>query len=262
MNGQRFAVVVVFGVALLAAGCAAQPPAQPAAGASPAAAAPETVDKIQVREFILGNGDTVEISVFRQDELNRTVRLDATGTIMFPLVGDVRVSGKSVHAVRDELQRRLAPFVVNPQVMVNVTGVQSQKVLLLGEVRNPGVYSLDSDLTISEAVGRSGGLTDDAKDGAVLLVRRSSGKQEVTAVDVGKILKRGAVDGDVALGNGDIVYVPKKTIANVSWLMSHITTILSPIVMAETGIVLWPQMIDALEGGSAEDSPQISIPTR
>jgi polysaccharide export outer membrane protein len=188
------------------------------------------------------------------------VRLDATGTIMFPLIGDVRVSGKSVHAVRDEIQRRLAPFVVNPQVLVNVTGVQSQKVLLLGEVKNPGVYALDNDLTISEAVGRSGGLTDDAKDGAVILVRRSSGRQVVTAVDVGKILKRGAVADDVALGNGDIVYVPKKAIASVSWLMSHITNILSPIVMAETGIVLWPQMIDALEGTSSETP--ISIPTR
>ncbi|MFO0752356.1 MAG: polysaccharide biosynthesis/export family protein [Thermodesulfovibrionales bacterium] len=220
----------------------------------------ENIDNLKITEFILGNGDSIDVSVYRQDDLKRTVKIDLSGRIMFPLIGDVQVSGKSIYKIREEMQERLSQYVVNPQVMISITSVQSQKVVLLGEVKTPGVYTLDYDLNISEAVARAGGLNDDAKGSAVILLRREGSKQVVSTVDVNSIMKAGNLSADILLRNGDIVYVPKKTIANISWLMSHIAQIISPLVSTETGIVLWPQVKDVLQGKSP--ATFFSVPTQ
>ncbi|MCC6345712.1 MAG: polysaccharide export protein [Nitrospirales bacterium] len=220
----------------------------------------ETIDNLKISEFILGNGDSIDISVYRQDDLKRTAKIDLSGRIMFPLIGDVQVSGKSIYTIREEMQERLAKYVVNPQVIISITAVQSQKVVLLGEVQTPGVYTLDYDLNISEAIARAGGLSDSAKSSSVLLLRRDGKKQATTAVDIKHILDSGDFSRDILLRNGDIVYVPKKTIANISWLMSNISQILSPLISTETGIVLWPQVKDVLQGKSP--STVFSVPTQ
>ena len=251
---------LLLGAALLVSGCAAQQPASTSNAAPPAPAEAKGVDELKVSEFILGAGDSIEISVYRQDDLKRSVKIESSGRFMFPLIGEVKASGKSVFALRDEIQERLAPYVVKPQVVVSITQVQSQKVLVLGEVEKPGVYVLDLQQTISEAVAMSGGLTDDAKDSAVIHIHRVSGKQVMTPVDIGKITRQGDLPSDVVLAPGDIVYVPKKTIASISTFMAHISKILSPIVMAETAFVLWPQLVDALEGNATTSTTPVVLP--
>ncbi|MBZ0157689.1 MAG: polysaccharide export protein [Alphaproteobacteria bacterium] len=264
---KRSVVIILAGLcisALLGAGCASTG-AQGKGGEQEKALSAsdekgEKIDNLKISEFILGNGDSVDISVYRQDDLKRTAKIDLSGRIMFPLIGDVQVSGKSIYKIRDEMQERLSKYVVNPQVIISITAVQSQKVVLLGEVKTPGVYTLDYDLNISEAIARAGGLSDNAKSSAVVLLRREGSKQTTTAVDVKRILDSGDLSGDILLRNGDIVYVPKRTLANVSWLMSHISQILSPFISTETGIVLWPQVKDVLQGKSP--TTVFTVPTQ
>jgi polysaccharide export outer membrane protein len=257
------AAVLLLGAALLLGGCAT--PGTPSAGGQAAAAqpaAPEKVDNLKLSEFILGTGDKFEISVYRQADLTQSVKVDPSGRMMFPLIGDVQLSGKSVFALRDELRERLSLYVVNPQVVIRIVDLQSQKVLLLGEVEKPGIYLLTDASTISEAVALSGGLTDNANESAVILIHRVAGKQETVAVDVGKITEQEDQQADVRLAPGDIVYVPKRTIVSISTFMSHIAKILSPVVLLETGIVLWPALVNAISGNSstAATYPPVVLP--
>jgi len=221
----------------------------------------EKISNVKISEFILGVGDTVEISVYRQDDLNRTAKIDNSGRIMFPLIGDVQAAGVGVSQLRDELRQRLSKYLIDPQVVVNISSVQSQKIMVLGEVNNPGVFTLDTDMGVLESISKAGGTTRDAKIGNVLLIRKGQGKPVVTSLNLKKVLKEGDVSQNTNLQNGDIVYLPRVAIANVSRFFSHLSEILSPFVMFETGAVLWPAVKDVMQGKDLTSSP-VSIPTR
>ena len=208
----------------------------------------EKIDNIKISEFILGIGDTIEISVYRQDDLRRIIKIDHSGRIMFPLIGDIQAAGIGIFKLRDEIKERLSKYLVDPQVVVDVSTVQSQKIMVLGEVNNPGVFTLDTDIGILESISKAGGMTRDAKIGNVLLIRKGQGKPVVMSLNLKKVLKEGDVSQNRMLQNGDIIYLPAVTIANVSRYFSHISQILSPFVNLESGIVLWPSVKDVLQG--------------
>src|SRR3990172_1539995 len=112
----------------------------------------EKIDNIKISEFILGIGDTVEISVYRQDDLQRTVRIGHSGIITLPLIGDVQAAGKDIFKLREEIKERLSKYLTDPQVIVNVTTVQSQKIIVLGEINSPGIFTLEYDINVVEAI--------------------------------------------------------------------------------------------------------------
>ncbi len=220
----------------------------------------EKVNNVKISEFILGVGDTIEISVYRQDDLQRTVKIDLSGRIMFPLIGDIEAADKSIFKLRDEIKERLSKYIIDPQVFVNVTTVQSQKIMVLGEVNNPGIFTLDSDVSVIEAIARAGGTTNDAKLKNVLLIRKEQEKLAMTSLNLKKAFKEGDISQNVSLINGDVIYLPAITIANISRYFSHIAQILGPIVNLETGMVLWPQVKKVLQGEDIDDVP-LTIPT-
>ena len=213
---------------------------------------------LRISEFVVGAGDTVEFAVFRQDDLKRSVKIDTSGKVMFPLIGDIQVAGKSIFTLRDELKERYSVYLVNPQITVTVTAISSKKFLVLGEVTNPGVFTIDTDLTIIEAIAKAGGMTHDAKENKVIVIRRGKEKPELLSFSFKDVWGKGDVTRDVTLRPGDIVYVSTKTIADVGRFMQYIAQIISPIVSLESGIVLWPQVMDAVQG--KKPSTSFSVP--
>src|SRR3989337_4229325 len=208
----------------------------------------EKIDNIKISEFILGVGDSINITVYRHDDLQRSVRIDNSGRIMLPLIGDVQAAGVGIFKIRDEIKERLSKYLIDPQVLVAISTVQSQKIMVLGEVNNPGVFALDTDMDILEAISKAGGMTKDAKMANVLLIRRGQGRPEVTSLNLKKVFKGGDVSQNLLLQNGDIAYLPAVTIANISRYFSHISQILAPFVSFESGVVLWPMVKDVLQG--------------
>lgn len=215
---------------------------------------------LKVSEFILGVGDTIDIYVYRNDDLKRTVKIDTSGKIMFPLIGDVQAAGKDIFILRNDMQKSLAKYLFDPQVTVSVTSVQSQKIMVLGEVSKPGIFTLDRQINVMEAISTAGGMTNDAKLNNVLLIRRKQDKPNIVSLDLKKAFKEGDLSQNMVLQSGDIVYLPAVTIANVSWYFNHLSKILSPIVNLESGIVLWPQAESVLQGKGS--TTQLSIPAR
>lgn len=218
----------------------------------------EQISNVKLSEFIIGVGDTIEITVYRHDDLRRTAKIDSSGKIMFPLIGDVVVAGKGIFELRDDLQLRLSKYLIDPQVIINVTSVQSQKIIVIGEVNQPGIFNLDSAFSVSEAISKAGGVTKDAKISNIVLISRGREKVNVSLFDLEKLLKEGDFSQDRKMQNGDIVYVPATTIANVSKFFSYLSQVISPVVNLESGIVLWPQVKDVLQG--KKTSTPLTIP--
>lgn len=251
MKNASFSVICMLLLVVFVSGCASTPPPGTKTYAAPELAA---LEPERASDVVLGAGDTIDITVYRHDELKMSVKIDSSGKFMYPLIGDIDAAGKSIFVLRDEMRKRLSEYVVDPQVIITVSSPVSRKVIVLGEVYSPGVFVLDTDTSFVEAVSKAGGPNHDANLDEVLLLRKNPKEPAnplVAVVPLKKVLGEGDLSQNISLRNGDIVYVPPKKIANVSRFFSHLGQILAPIVNLESGIVLWPQVKDALKGKSS-----------
>ncbi|MBI5238719.1 MAG: polysaccharide export protein [Deltaproteobacteria bacterium] len=205
-------------------------------------------DAPKISQFILGPGDKVEITVYRNDDLKLTVQIDPSGKISYPFMGDVQAAGLTIFQLRDGIRDGLSKYIVNPQVYVNVTSVQSQKIIVLGEVKSPGFFQIDSSTTTLEAISNAGGFTLDGKQNNVLLIRGGARKPQIIQLNLAKAFSDGDMAGNQPLQRGDILYVPRTTISDVNRFFSHLSTIISPFLQLETGYFVGQQIE---RGGSA-----------
>jgi polysaccharide export outer membrane protein len=186
------------------------------------------IPPIEISEYILGFGDEVEISIYRHDDMNRKVRILPDGKIQYPLVGEINAQGLSVNQLRDKLREGLLKYFVDPQISVAVTSIGSQKFFVLGEVNKPGVFQLDRPKNIVEAIAEAEGLTLDAKPSYVLLIRGgpTNPKPTYQVVDMEKVFRDIDMTQNLALRQGDIIYVPASEYANVTRFFERLWTII------------------------------------
>lgn len=200
--------------------------------------------------FILGQGDEIIFNVWRHDKLQRTIQIDPSGNLYLPLVGEVKASGLTIPQLRKKICLRLSKYIINPQVDISVSRLKSQKIHILGEVNSPGSFTLDRRMLVWEAISEAKGFTNDANKKNVLLVRSEDGFARITALnlDIQKMLKNGGLKQDFILRNGDLIYVPPSTIANVERFMLRLNNILSPIISIEKGIIMGQDVSKVLRG--------------
>lgn len=179
-------------------------------------------------DFTFGPGDSLAIRVWRHDDLSMDVIVAPDGAISYPLVGRLQIAGMTYDQVVRTLQTAIAQYYVDAQVSVNVVGVASQKVLVLGEVGNPGVLQLTQQMSILEALVRTGGINPDARTSNVLLIRGGMDEPQLYTVNVDAIFGQGDFSQMVYLQREDIVVVPPKTITNVERFFRHVQAIIAP----------------------------------
>jgi polysaccharide export outer membrane protein len=181
-------------------------------------------------QFTFGPGDSLRIWVWRHDDLTMDVTIAPDGAITYPLVGRVVLAGKTYEQVVRDLQSKVAEYYVDAHVQVNILAVTNQKVFVLGEVQAPQVLQVTNELSLLEALVRTGGINPSARTKNVLLVRGGLDKPSLFTVDVDAIYQRGDTSQVVYLQKGDIVVVPPTTITNVERFFRHVQAILSPAV--------------------------------
>ena len=180
--------------------------------------------------FTFGPGDGLRISVWRHEDLSMEVTVAPDGAISYPLVGRLQVAGKTYDELVATLRTAVAEYYVDAQVSVNITQVTNQKVIVIGEVREPMVLQITNDLSLLEALTRTGGIHPDARTKNVLLIRGGVETPQLYTVDVDSIYGRGDFSQMVYLQRGDIVYVPSRTITDVERFFRRFQGILAPAV--------------------------------
>lgn len=175
-------------------------------------------------DYMLGPEDMIEITVWGHEDLKRMVPVSLEGTITFPMIGEVRAAGKSTQQLEKELARKLGDgYLKNPQLTVTVKDFKSQKVFVMGEVKNPGTYPVTKENNLLFALSQAGGFTKDAGEEVVVIRPRDPVKQgkmmtlEEAAADKKTIILRvnlkDALAGDrkdnVPIRDGDSIIVPK-----------------------------------------------------
>ncbi|BCX47075.1 sugar ABC transporter substrate-binding protein [Haloferula helveola] len=156
----------------------------------------------------IGSRDSVEITVFREDDLTTRGQLSAAGTIDIPLIGAVKLSGLTTSQAARAIEAKLRDgYLVKPEVTVSITDRVRKTVTVLGQVQKPGVFRLDPNrqLTLVEALGMAGGMTRIANDKKVTLKRRGSSQPQ--RINVRSITSGEAKD--ITLRDGDIITIPE-----------------------------------------------------
>jgi len=158
-------------------------------------------------EFRLGPDDIIEVSVFGEKDLSTTVPVRPDGKISINLIGEMVASGKTATELQKEIAERYKRFIAEPAVTVVVKEINSPKVSVLGEVKNPGIYKIKDRATVLDAIAMAGGLTEYAKKDRVTVIRvEPSGEQQYLKINLLDQIK-GARPGPFYVLPYDKVYV-------------------------------------------------------
>jgi len=156
-------------------------------------------------------GDLLEIEIFKETDMNRTVRVSGNGTLTFPLAGNVKLSDITVPEAEALLAQKLSEFLVNPQVTVLIKEYGNKQLYVLGEVKKPGSITLPAErtLTVLEAITLAGGFTELAAPDRTKVLRNANGQNLNIEVKISRITKEGDKSADIPLEPNDTVFVPQ-----------------------------------------------------
>ena len=164
-------------------------------------------------EFLLGPEDVLEISVWKNQDLTKTVAIRPDGLISMPIVGDIQAAGLSANELAQRIGERLRQFVQNPAVSVNVRDLNSYSIYVMGEVAKPGKFQLKTYVTVLQAITMAGGFTEYAKKNRLQVVRiKSNGNHKFheshIPIRYDELVTGKSESGNIILLSGDTVVVP------------------------------------------------------
>jgi len=156
--------------------------------------------------YILAAEDVLEVVVFGNADVSRTVTIRPDGMISLPLIGEVAAAGLTPEQLRRQLAQLFASYLRNPQVAVIVREFHKVRVSVVGEVSKPGVYELAQGATVLDALATAGGLAPDAGLGEARLIR---GQDPAVIIDLERLLLRGELALNLPLAPGDALVIPE-----------------------------------------------------
>lgn len=159
--------------------------------------------------YVLHHGDTLLVSVWREEALQKEVRVLPDGSITFPLAGRVEVAGLGSAEVEQRIADKLKAYIPDPVVSIVVTGIEGSRVYVIGKVQKPGPVVLNApNTTVLQVISQAGGLDRFADGNAVQVLRATPQGPQLLSVRFNDLLKGAELSTNVSLQPGDTVLVP------------------------------------------------------
>jgi protein involved in polysaccharide export with SLBB domain len=191
-------------------------------GENPPIVSPEPT----VPEYTLGFGDVIEVKFFNNEQFNEIVAVRPDGRITLQRMGEIFVTGMTPRQLDSLVTEKYSVFIQEPDVTVFVREFNGYQVYVLGEVKTPGGYPVQRDMTILQAIASAGGVSEGGKLASVVVIRRKeSGEIDAFKVNLKEAVKRDEQairDYDIYVRPLDIVYVPKAFVASMSTFMTQV----------------------------------------
>ena len=158
--------------------------------------------------FRIRPGDVLQITVWKEDGLDRETLVLPDGFITFPLIGTLRAYGLSLPTLQTQITEKLKAFIPDANVTVTVKAPLGHTVSVLGQVAKPGELMIGRRMSVMQALSQSGGLTPFASEGKIIVIRTIKGKKTSIEFPYDSIAKGRELDKDIDLMPGDVVFVP------------------------------------------------------
>ncbi len=166
---------------------------------------PDSTTSITAGDLRIGPMDMLEVTVFGVSELNGTYQVDFTGQMKLPLIGEVRAVGYNSSELAEELERLYGEtYLQNPDVTVRIAESIGRRVTVEGSVKNPGLFPVQGQLSLLQAVALAGGPTDGANPRKVVVFRQIENERRAAAFDLVAI-RNGNADDPLIYGNDIVV---------------------------------------------------------
>jgi polysaccharide export outer membrane protein len=165
-------------------------------------------DDARREPYTINPGDLLEISVWKEPDLQREVLVRPDGAFSFPLSGDIVAVGRTVEAVRAEISQRLETYIPDLFVTVTVAEIRGNKIFVIGQVKTPGEIVMNPVVDVMQALSIAGGTTPFAQVNNIKILRRQNGKQTIIDFRYGDIIKGQDLSQNILLEVGDVVLVP------------------------------------------------------
>ena len=160
---------------------------------------------VYLRNYLIGPGDVLEISVWKEEALTKTLIVLPDGKINFPLIGDVMAAGRTVGQLKKEIATRLVRFVPDPVLSVGVQQVNSLMIYVIGRVNKPGQFVLNNNINVLQALAMAGGLDSFAKRNRVKIFRSTKDKVLIYNFDYDDVSAGKDLVQNITLMRGDVV---------------------------------------------------------
>jgi polysaccharide export outer membrane protein len=171
----------------------------------------ETEPTVEV-PYLIGPGDTLNVTVWRNPDLSVTVPVRPDGKIATPLVEDMQASGQTAARLARNIEKVLAKYIQNPVVTVIVTsfvGPYGQQVRVIGEAAKPQALPYRESMTLLDVMIAVGGITDFADGNKASILRSVGGKSRQFGVRLTDLVKGGDMSANVVMRPGDVLVIPQ-----------------------------------------------------
>ena len=165
------------------------------------------VEEGLVSSYRIGPGDQLGIEVWKDQALTRLVTVLPDGKISFPLIGELKASGKTVAQLKKEIEEKIARYVPDSVLTIEVKQTAMQ-IYVLGRVNQPGRTFLTTDVNILQALAIAGGPNPFANRSRIRVLRQEGGKTSVFPFNYDEVTSGRQLDTNIELKRGDVVFVP------------------------------------------------------
>jgi polysaccharide export outer membrane protein len=172
----------------------------------PAAATPAALDFGP--DYLLGPGDVIDISVWKDETLTKSLTVLPDGKVSFPLIGEIKAAGRTVAQLKQEITKKISPYAPDPTVSVEVRQVNSMLIYVIGRVNSPGRFVLNTNVNVLQALTMAGGFGPLSKRGTIKIFRREGAKTRIFEFQYEGVVEGKNLEQNIILERGDVVVVP------------------------------------------------------
>ena len=159
-------------------------------------------------DYNLQPGDEIEVSVWGEEELQRTVLLRPDGKFAFPLAGEISAGGRTASEIQAEVTEKLLAYIPEAVVTVSVTGIKGNQIYVIGQVQNPGSFVMNPTINVLQALSLAGGTTPFAAVNDIIVIRGRGANQRVFRFAYNDITRGRNLDQNIDRESGDVALVP------------------------------------------------------
>lgn len=174
----------------------------------PVSAPAQDVAGAQPEGYLINAGDQLDISVWKEADLQRAVLVRPDGGFSFPLAGDIQAKGRTAADIEQELISRLLRYIPEVVLTVTVTDVRGNQIYVIGQVARPGAFVMNPVVDVVQALALAGGATPFASLKDIRILRRENGVQQAMKFDYTAVTSGRSLAQNILLQSGDVVVVP------------------------------------------------------
>lgn len=158
--------------------------------------------------YRLQPGDVIDISVWKEQDLQHEMLIRPDGGLTFPLAGEIDTTGRTIEDIRGILTDRLKRYVPSPVVTVALKSIGGNRIYVLGKVNHAGEFPIASSVDVMQAISLAGGATPFAALNDIVILRRQNGQQQAFPFHYSDVARGRDLSQNIELQSGDTVVVP------------------------------------------------------